>query len=177
MHAWARGGLADGCSVVGVVFAGLALKAIGRYSMACDDASLQSQPNKMASPVMGARTGFHGYHAASWELGTPGEKLVARQRPAHDWPALRIDCMNLDNVLCKIDANSCNLFHGTSPFKGFRLTFTPQSWHSMPSPEGGKSLRIPIVALRCRSPQLRDYFGSGKSTWPRIRFPTGDEHE
>src|SRR6185369_1207008 len=122
----------------------------------------------MTCPVMSAGAGFHRHHAASWQMGTPSEKLVARQRPAHHRPALRIDPMNLDNVLCKIDANSCNLFHGTSPFKGFRLTFTPQSWHSMPSPEGGKSLRIPIwTPLNCK--RLTDSFGLREA--PAVVYP------
>jgi hypothetical protein len=37
--------------------------------------------------------------------------------------ACGVDGMNLYDVLCQINANSCNLAHGTSPFKGFRLTF------------------------------------------------------
>ena len=30
--------------------------------------------------------------------------------------------MNLYDVFCQINSNSCNLIHGTSPFKGCRLT-------------------------------------------------------
>lgn len=59
-----------------------------------------------------------------------------------------IDSVNLNDALCQVGTDSCNLAHGTSPFKGFRLTSTPQSWHSMPSPEGGKSLRIPLKLTR-----------------------------
>jgi len=33
--------------------------------------------------------------------------------------------MNLNDVFCQINANSCNLAHGTSPFKGCRLTSKP----------------------------------------------------
>ncbi len=39
--------------------------------------------------------------------------------------------VNLDDVFCQIGTNSSNLALRTSPFKGFRLNATTQSWHLM----------------------------------------------
>ena len=44
---------------------------------------------------------------------------------------------------CQIGANSCNLGSKNFSFnKGFRLNATTQSWHLMPLPGSGKSIRI-----------------------------------
>jgi hypothetical protein len=76
---------------------------------------------------MGTTTTLHGHHAAYWQLRTPQKKLVSAQLSVSYQPAGAINSVDLDNRLCQIDANSCNLAHGTSPFKGFRLTSTNQS--------------------------------------------------
>jgi hypothetical protein len=53
--------------------------------------------------------------ATSRQIGTPDEELLALERPVRDHLACRIDRVDLDEVLGQIDADSCNVAHGTSP--------------------------------------------------------------
>src|SRR5450830_1986927 len=117
--------------------------------------------------MMGAATGLHRHQAAWWQLRAPRQKLVSAQLPVGDKFATSVNGVYLDHSLCQIHSYSCNLAHGTSPFKGFRLTSTSQSWHLMPLPESGESLRISFrlpssTPVRSRSlrylflPTLRD---------------------
>jgi len=94
-----------------------------------------------------------------WKVGAPSGPLGARHvlRTMVERSAIKVEKLcaglpsssawlatffNLYDLLCQIDANSCNLVHETSPFEGCRLTSKRQSWHLMPLPESGKSLRI-----------------------------------
>src|SRR4030095_6698100 len=150
MHMGSASGFADSYSIVGIVLAALALQPVGLNQVRSDNARIQPQANEPACPVVRTGAGLHGDQAARRQLRTPGGELVAHQRPAGHPIAYGINGVNLDDLLCQIDTDSCNLVHGTSPFKGFRLTSAHQSWHSMPLPESGKSLRIrsPVSAAR-----------------------------
>lgn len=69
----------------------------------------------------------------------------ALQGAAGDALAAGIDGVNLKDALGQINADSCNLSHGTSPSNmGFRWTSKTNLGTSMPSPGSGKSRRIPI---------------------------------
>lgn len=90
--------------------------------MGRNDARIQPQCNQLASPVVRTGTGFHRDQAACGQHRTPEHELVSLQGFVCDHFANRIDGMNLNDILCQINTNSCNLAHGTSPSKGFRLT-------------------------------------------------------
>src|SRR5665647_1763630 len=75
--------------------------------------------------MVGTGARLHGDQAPWWQLGTPGHEVATRQRPIRHQLLRCIDSMNLNDVFCQINANSCNLAHGTSPFKGCRLTSKP----------------------------------------------------
>jgi len=58
--------------------------------------------------------GFHSDKAGS-ELGEEPKDLVTLQLLAQDAPALRIGCVNLKNLLGKVQTDYANLFHGWLP--------------------------------------------------------------
>src|SRR5665647_333490 len=132
----------NGSRIIGVILATFALQPIGCHQVCRDDLCIQPQRNEFAGPMVGATATLHSHHAAYWQLRTPCQELVSAQLPVSEQFACSIYSVNLDHRLCPIDANSCNLTHGTSPLKGFRLTFANQSWHLMPLLESEESLRI-----------------------------------
>jgi len=69
-------------------------------------------------------------------------KNFSRASAPGDSQSSRVDRQNLNDAFCKVNADSCNLVHGTSPSKGCQLTFANQSWRLTPLPGSGKSLRI-----------------------------------
>ena len=146
MHVRAARRLADGSRIVGVVLAALALQAIGRDQVSGDDAGIKAHGTQSPRPMVRAGAGLHGHHAAGGQLRAPGQEFVSAQGAASDALPGSIYRVNLNHALGQIDTDSCNLTHGTSPFKGFRLTSKTNLGTSMPSPESGKSLRIPLGA-------------------------------
>ena len=109
MHLRARGGFADGARIIGVVFATLALQPLGRHQVRGDDASIQPQGDEPTRPMVCAGACFHGDEAAGRPLRAPGQKFVAGQRPTCDPLPARVKRVNLNDALCQISANSCNL--------------------------------------------------------------------
>ncbi|MCY1235239.1 hypothetical protein D9M72_478470 [compost metagenome] len=122
VHVRARGRLADRSGIVGVVLAALALEAIRHDVRGGNDAGIQPQSKQLARPVMGAGAGLHGNQAARGQLRAPSQEFIACQGAPGDAQARGIDRKDLDHALCQIHADSGNLVHGASPFKGFRLT-------------------------------------------------------
>jgi len=121
--------LADGGGVVGVVFAAFTGQAVRAGEMTRNQASVEPKAAKLAGPVMDAAAGFHGHQAAYRQLGAPDSELVGRQSFRGDDMSACIHGVDLDHALCQIDANSGNLVHGASPFKGLQIDDSHhQSW-------------------------------------------------
>jgi hypothetical protein len=135
--------------IVGVVLAGLALQPVGRDEVGGDYAGVQTNAAQTACPMVGAGARLHGDEATGWQLGAPEQEFVATEGPARDTLPTGVNRVNLQHALGQIHTDSCNLAHGTSPFNmGFRLTSKTNLGTSMPSPESGKSLRIPLEPTR-----------------------------
>ena len=77
-------------------------------------------------------------------MRTPGNEFIAWQGSVGHQLAFGIDGVNVNNALCQIGTNSCNLGSKDFSFKRFQIESTTQSWHLMPSPESGKSLCMPL---------------------------------
>jgi hypothetical protein len=153
VHVGSASGFADGSGIVGVVLAGLALQPVRRDKVGGNDARVQAHGAQAASPVVGAGAGLHRDHAIGRQLSAPEQEFVATERTTRDALPEGIDGTNLQHALGQIHTDSCNLTHGTSPFNmGFRLTSTTNLGTLMPSPESGKSLRIPIERTRPGKP-------------------------
>ena len=145
VHRRAAGRLTYGGRVVGVVLAASALAAVRRHQMSGHDAGIQTQRHQTARPVVGAGAGLHRHHAARRQLGAPGHKLLARKRSGRNALTGCIHGVNLDHVLGQIDADSCNLVHGTSPLHiGLQIDFSTTSILALVAvaDKSGKSLRI-----------------------------------
>jgi hypothetical protein len=88
----------------------------------------------------------------------PTQEFVTAQGAAGYALTAAIDGANLEDTFGKIQTDSCNLSHGTSPSnKGFRLTSKTNLGTSMPSPGSGKSLRIPIERTTNSGSSLRAF--------------------
>ena len=68
----------------------------------------------MSSPVVRRRAGFEADEARR-NLGKEREDLAASQPLAHYYAAHRVDRMNLEDTLCQIKTNCCNIAHGWLP--------------------------------------------------------------
>ena len=70
-----------------------------------------------ARPVGRAGTGLHA-HQACGEVGEEGSHLIALKLASKDCPAIHIDTMELERVLCQVYADDGNVFHGMASFEG-----------------------------------------------------------
>jgi hypothetical protein len=87
---------------------------------------------------------FHGDQTPAGQIRAPEHERLSLQYSICDNLAGSIHCVDLNQVLGQIDANSGNLVNGASPTKVCRLTFANQSWHLRPLPGNGRSLCIHI---------------------------------
>ncbi|MDT4864284.1 hypothetical protein FQZ97_990400 [compost metagenome] len=87
-----------------------------------------------ARPVVGATTCLHADEARRKVHEERGH-LVAPQLLAPRDLAMLIHCVNLEHVLCQINANSRNL-HGGRPFQ-FKCLLTLPLWHIDAGTGGG----------------------------------------
>jgi hypothetical protein len=62
--------------------------------------------------------------------GKESENLASSQLLAHDYAARLIDRMHLENVLCQIKTDCCNIAHGRLP--SLVIFDDHHLWHSMP---------------------------------------------
>lgn len=70
---------------------------------------------QLAGPVVGRRTRLHADEAAG-ELGEQLENLLAPQLPHENGLPLSVDAMDLEHVLCEINADGANL-HVDDPLR------------------------------------------------------------
>jgi hypothetical protein len=64
--------------------------------------------NQLTSPVVRRRAGFEADEARR-NLGKEREDLAASQPLAHHYAAHLVDRMNLEDTLCQIKTNCCNI--------------------------------------------------------------------
>lgn len=122
VHVRSRGCLADGGGIVGVVLAALALDPVRSDELSRNHAGIETPLTQLATPVVGTTASLHRHEAAWWEIDAPSQELLTLECPVRDHLASGIDRMDLNHILGQIDTNSCNVAHGTSPFKEVRLT-------------------------------------------------------
>ncbi|MDT4857910.1 hypothetical protein FQZ97_923550 [compost metagenome] len=133
--------------VIGIVLAAGALQSVRGNELGGDHASIEIKRLQFAAPVMSTAASLHCDKAALGQIDAQGYEPFASEHPGAHHLAGLIYGMHLNKILGQINADTCNLAHGTSPFKGCRFTSKQrQSWHSMPLPESGKSLRIHVGA-------------------------------
>ena len=101
---------------------------------------------------MRRRAGFEADEARR-NLGKEREDLAASQPLAHYYAAHRVDRMNLEDTLCQIKANCCNIAHGWLPLLVISNDHHPGT--SMPSgghPPHQLAAFVHIEpSLRCRA--------------------------
>ena len=141
VHVRSGSRLADGGRIVGVVLAALALDPVRRDELRRDHAGIETTFAQLATPVVGTTASLHRHEAACGQLGTPDEELLAFERPVRDHLARGIDRVDLDQVLGQIDADSCNVAHGTSPSIVVEIDFQNAN-----------------LGTRCRSPEVGSPF-------------------
>src|ERR1700722_8202461 len=71
--------------------------------------------NQFAAPMVCRRAGFQPNQAGR-NPGKEREDLASPQPFTHHHIARLVDRMNLENVLCEIKTNCCNIAHGWLPF-------------------------------------------------------------
>jgi len=105
--------LADSCRVVGIVFV---RHEVGFNEFGVDAAGRVATFLNDPRPV--GRTGacLHADQARR-QVGEEGCDLVASEHPAQNDPPLGIDAVELKGVLCQVNTNDGNPFHGMASFK------------------------------------------------------------
>jgi len=120
-----------------------------------DQPDLEAERLQFPGPVMGRRTGLHR-HLARRQLGKERDEPAAREFAHDDDLALRVDGVNLKDLLRQIEPNPCDsgeipdrLAHGRLPFRwvddndhlGTPMPFGALSTPSIPAlkPRGSRS--------------------------------------
>ena len=70
--------------------------------------------NQLTRPMVRRRAGFQA-DKARWNPGKKREDLAASQSLAHHYTARLVDRMNLEDTLCQIKTNCCNIAHEWLP--------------------------------------------------------------
>ena len=93
-----------------------------------DQPDLEAERLQFPGPVMGRRTGLHR-HLARRQLGKERDEPAAREFAHDDDLALRVDGVNLKDLLRQIEPNPCDsgeipdrLAYGRLPSDGFLTT-------------------------------------------------------
>lgn len=107
-----------------------------------DQSNLMTAGSDKPRPVMGTRASLHG-HDARRQLGEECLHLTAPQLTAKNGLSRRIDCVKLEDMLCKIDSNDRNLSHGWSPSDGLQRPDL-----GTPMPRGGHPPHQAEIDLR-----------------------------
>ena len=123
VHVLAGSRLADGGRIVGIVLAAPALDPLRRDELRWNHAGIEATFAQLATPVVGTVAGLHRHEAACGQIGTPEEELLALERAVRDHLARGINRVDLDQILGQIDADSCNVAHGTSPSTVVEIDF------------------------------------------------------
>ncbi|MNN17799.1 hypothetical protein D3C81_1309930 [compost metagenome] len=108
-HVRTAGSLTDRLRIVGVVLAAL---EVGFDELRRDQPYFVPQHSQLACPVVRATAGLHGY-LARLKLTKEVKHLRALELLAADHLLVTVDAMNLEHLLCQIDADSLK-FHGDS---------------------------------------------------------------
>ncbi len=116
--------------------AGMPIKELRR-----NHAGIEATFAQLATPMVGAAAGLHRHEAAWGQLGALGQELLALERPVCDHLTCGINRVDLNDVLGQIDADSCNVAHGTSPSSRVETGF-----------------RHTNLGTRCRSPEVGSPF-------------------
>ncbi|MOA04528.1 hypothetical protein D3C78_1240870 [compost metagenome] len=108
-HVRSAGRLANRLRVIGVV---LATFDVGFDELRRDQPHFVAQRSQLTRPVVRATAGLHG-NQARLELAEEVEHLRALELFAADRLLMAVDAVNLEHLLCQIDADSLK-FHGDS---------------------------------------------------------------
>src|SRR3954447_23067666 len=135
-HAWSLRRLADRLCIGGIVLLPLHewLHVSGR-----NEPHLMAELHQLAAPVMRASTGLHR-HGARWLRSEELNQLLTRDTPTEQHGTRRICAMRVKNLLCDIQADSANFFHGRLLSSG---DSTPPLWHI--DAVGGRPPHHPIL--------------------------------
>jgi hypothetical protein len=75
-----------------------------------------AQTPQLTAPVMGSGTGLHRYDTA-WLRCEELDQLLARDATAEHGRTRRISAVRMKDLLCDIQADGGNFFHGRLPLK------------------------------------------------------------
>src|SRR5258708_16895003 len=70
-----------------------------------------AERNQLAGPIVRCRAGFQADKARR-NSGKEREHLAASQPLTQHYPAYLVDRVNLEDALCRIKTNCCNIAHG-----------------------------------------------------------------
>jgi hypothetical protein len=110
-HRWTPNRLADRLGIGHVV---LVAFHISFHIVGWHQASFMAKRNQLTSPMVRRRAGFEADKARR-NLGKEREDLAASQPLAHHYAAHLVHRMNLEDTLCQIKTNCCNIAHGWLP--------------------------------------------------------------
>jgi hypothetical protein len=110
-HRWTPNRLADRLGIGHVV---LVAFHISFHIVGWHQASFMAKRNQLTSPMVRRRAGFE-VDKARRNLGKEREDLAASQPLAHHYAAHLVHRMNLEDTLCQIKTNCCNIAHGWLP--------------------------------------------------------------
>jgi len=107
-HGRPGSGLADCLRVIGVVFVRLDERF---HKLRRDELWLMPQRFDASCPKMGSGTGLHDNEAGGQQT-QERQKFISLQRLAHDCLAGLVHGVKLDDILCQIQPDHSNFFHG-----------------------------------------------------------------